>query len=293
MCTHSNDLVALQIERLRTRSLAQIQSETIAKRRRWFADRYGGRGAQPFGDRPCPRAAFEALFFDYMGLAPADLPIVAESDDEIVWLSRNACPTLEACGRLGLDTRIVCRGAYEKSTQAFISLIDPQLRFMRDYCEIRPYAEQCRERLVRVDFTAMMRLAVVQARQSKANGNKGYGAIVAIGNRVVASAYDTAASERDPSAHAEMNAIRAATKLLGDANLSGAVLFSSCEPCPMCAAAAVWANVSTIVFGASIARTAAQGRSRILLGVDELIARSPIFVEVVPGVLEEECLALY
>jgi len=264
-----------------------------AKRTRWIAENRHRIEARQ-GDRPLrPRIAFDLLFFDYMGLAKADLSVVVETDTEIAWSSRNPCPTLEACKRLGLDTRTVCRRAYEKPTQAFLSALDPELRFVRDYREIRPHASACAERIVRADFTAMMRLAVAEARQSREEGNKGYGAVVARGDRVLAQAHDTAVTRRDPSRHAEVNAIRQAVRAVGESDLCGAVLFSTCEPCPMCASLAVWANLTTVVYGASIAATAALGKVRILVPAAEIIARGPAMIEMVPGVLVEECLALY
>ena len=90
-----------------------------------------------------------------------------------------------------------------------------------------------------------------------------------------------------------MNAIREATQVLGEANLSGAILFSTCEPCPMCSALAVWANVTSIVYGASIQDTARLDKSRILVGAREIVEKSPAMIEVIGGILERECLALY
>jgi tRNA(Arg) A34 adenosine deaminase TadA len=278
--------VLAQIERLKTQPLGTIEAEVARKRVAWMAGR--ARTAAP-----SPRLAFETLFFEYMGLGAEDLPILQESEDEIVWSSRNPCPTLEACRELGLDTRVVCRAAYEKSTQAFVSAIDPELRFLRDYEEIRPWSHHCRERIVRVPFERHMRRAIEEARQSRREGNKGYGAVAVLGDRILAATHDTASTGRDPSLHAEMNALREAARLTGDANLSGVVLFSTCEPCPMCSAAAVWANISAIVFGASIEATAARGKLRIGIPAREMVARSPVMLEIWPGVLEPDCLALY
>jgi tRNA(adenine34) deaminase len=188
---------------------------------------------------------------------------------------------------------VVCRAVYEKSTQAFISQLDPQLRFLRSYEEIRPYSRHCKERSVWVDFDEMMALAVREAHQSREEGNKGYGAVIVLGQQIVGQAHDTAITERDPSLHAEVNAIRQAVKTVGDTNLSGAVLFSTCEPCPMCTSLAVWANLTTIVYGVSIEKTAQLGKSRILLPAMEIIRRSPVMIEVVSGVLEDQCRALY
>ncbi|HZW03067.1 MAG TPA: deaminase, partial [Anaerolineaceae bacterium] len=200
-----DESVRQQIEKLTTLSPREVEAATTAKRQAW-------RQQHPWASStpPTPRAAFESLFFDYMGLSPEDLPIVAESENRITWRSQNPCPTLDACLQLGLDTRRVCRAAYEKSTQAFVSQIDPQLRFHRSYQEIRPYAAHCLETIVRLDFAAMMRLAIAEAQQSRQEGNKGYGAVLVHDGRVLASAHDTAATEHDPSLHAELKAIRQA-----------------------------------------------------------------------------------
>lgn len=277
-----------QISRLTTLPLSGIEAQVAAKRRRWL-DRH----PRPPGARPTPRAAFDALFFEYLGLAAGDLRVLREDEDTIVWRSTNACPTLEACSHLGLDTRVVCRAAYEKSTQAFVSRIDPRLRFLRDYQTIRPRRDSCQERIVRVDFEQMMRVAIREARESRREGNKGYGAVIALGDEIIATAHDTAVTDRDPSRHAEVNAVRAAIARLDETDLCGCVLFSTCEPCPMCSSLAVWANLSAVVFGASIAETSARGKARITIPAAEVVARSPVLMEVHSGVLASACLALY
>jgi tRNA(Arg) A34 adenosine deaminase TadA len=284
------DKVARHRQRLVSEKLPVIERRVAEKRLAWCA---GHPELFESADEATPRRAFDLLFFDYMGLDPTDLSIVEESPKQIVWRSANPCPTLAACKAEGLDTRKVCRGAYEKSTQALISKLDPSLRFLGDYDRIRPHADACLERIVRIDFDAMMDLALEEARASLAEGNKGYGAVVAMGDRVLAGAHDTAKTERDPSLHGEVNAMRAAIAATGDPNLSGAVLFSTCEPCPMCASLAVWANVSAIVYGASIAETAALGLSRIEVGAAEIAERAPVLLEVIGGVRREACLELY
>jgi len=279
-----------QVERLRNNPYREIERQVAEKRVAWFKEnRLGIEGLTS----PSPRLAYELLFFDYMGLSSDELPVVSETEETIEWLSRNACPTLEACQALGLDTRDVCRAVYEKSTQALLSQLDPQLRFLRSYEEIRPHAAHCRERIARVDFEGMMAMALEEAKVSKREGNKGYGAVVAIGNEVIGRAHDTAITEKDPSLHAELNAIRQAVHTIGDADLSGAVLFSTCEPCPMCSSLAVWANLTTVVYGVSIQETVQMGRSRIQVSSKKIVERSPVMVEVIGGVLREECLSLY
>jgi tRNA(Arg) A34 adenosine deaminase TadA len=187
----------------------------------------------------------------------------------------------------------VCRALYEKPVQWLVSQLDPELRFQRSYDRIRPHAGDCEERILRVSFDRWMGLALEEAHQSLAEGNKGYGAVVACGAEVVATAHDTAATTGDPTRHAETNALRAAAARLGDANLSGCVLVSTCEPCPMCAGAAVWSNVTTVVYGASIADTVALGKSRIRVELQQIVQASPATIEVLGGCRREDCLALY
>ena len=139
----------------------------------------------------------------------------------------------------------------------------------------------------------MMRIAIDEAMQSKHEGNKGYGAVVVMENQILAQAHDTAITERDPSFHAEVNAIRQAVKITGDTNLCGSLLFSTCEPCPMCTSLAVWTNLTTIVYGVSIAETARLGKTRIHISAKDLVAKSPIMMEVIPHVLNNECKQLY
>jgi tRNA(adenine34) deaminase len=282
--------VARQIRELADGPWWRQERRVADKRDAWFLT---PEGRSCLEGPATPRSAFEALFFSYMGLCPDDLPIVHEAEDEIVWHSKNPCPTLEACIRSGLDTRKVCRAIYERPTQRFLSRIDPQLRFLRDYEAIRPHGPYCRERIVRVSFADMMEIALAEARISFAEGNKGYGAVLAMGTNILAFGHDTAATDGDPSRHAEFTVLTEAVKTLGDTNLCGAVLVSTCEPCPMCASLAVWCNVTSIVYGASIEETVALGRTRIQVDNQTIAERSPTTLEVVGGVCREACLDLY
>ncbi len=140
--------VRQQLEPLQRQDYLTIEAQITQKRLVWLEKNYPVQKAlAPLS----PRQAFELLFFDYMGLSVGDLPVVQENDREIIWLSKNPCPTLAACLRLDMDTRMVCRLINEKSTQAFLSYLDPQLQFVRSYKEIRPYAPYCRESIVRVN----------------------------------------------------------------------------------------------------------------------------------------------
>ncbi len=278
------------IEQLQHESFHAIASDITQKRMAWL-DR--ALPQKPGYDQFTPRQACELLFFENMGLARDELPVVSESPDEIVWLSRNRCTLLEACIALGLDTRKVCRPVNEKATQAFLSRINPQLRFHRSYEEVRPYAAHCREKIVRTDFDSYMRVAVQEAQLAKSEGNKEYGAVVVFENQIMGQAHNTAITERDPSLHAEVNAIRQAVKARNDPDLCGAILFSTCEPCPMCASLAAWANVTTIVYGVSVEEIAQWGHTRVPISASEIIARFPCSIEVIGNVLHDECRKLY
>jgi guanine deaminase len=75
-----------------------------------------------------------------------------------------------------------------------------------------------------------------------------FGALVARDSEVVAEGWNRVTSSLDPTAHAEIEAIRAASRELGSFDLSGCVLFTSCEPCPMCLAASYWARLDQVYY---------------------------------------------
>jgi tRNA(Arg) A34 adenosine deaminase TadA len=77
--------------------------------------------------------------------------------------------------------------------------------------------------------------------------------------KIVGEGVNTVTTSHDPTAHGEVNAIRAATRALGTFTLAGCELYTSCEPCPMCLAAAYWARIDAIYFGASAADAARAG----------------------------------
>jgi tRNA(Arg) A34 adenosine deaminase TadA len=95
-----------------------------------------------------------------------------------------------------------------------------------------------------------MREAVELSRRKMQEGCGGpFGALVVSDGRVVGRGWNAVTSTNDPTAHAEIVAIREACRELGVFHLDGAVLYASCEPCPMCLAAAYWARVARICYG--------------------------------------------
>lgn len=91
--------------------------------------------------------------------------------------------------------------------------------------------------------------AVALSRQSMAAGAGGpFGAVIVRGAEILAEGWNQVTSTNDPTAHAEVVAIRRACQVTGDFALEGATLYASCEPCPMCLASAYWARLSRIVY---------------------------------------------
>jgi guanine deaminase len=88
------------------------------------------------------------------------------------------------------------------------------------------------------------------ATDSVTNGGGPFGALVAKDGDIVAIGNNQVTATLDPTAHAEVSAMRAACKKLGDFSLEGCVLITSCEPCPMCLSSALWARLDRIVYAA-------------------------------------------
>ena len=92
--------------------------------------------------------------------------------------------------------------------------------------------------------------AVRLAATNVATGGGPFGAVIVRGDELIATGVNRVVPTLDPTAHAEVVAIREACQRVGDFRLTGCVLFSSCEPCPLCLAASLWARVDRVVFAA-------------------------------------------
>ena len=93
-------------------------------------------------------------------------------------------------------------------------------------------------------------------------GDQAYGAVIVKDGRIVGQAASKVVVNRDPTAHAEMEAIRDAARNLGNRDLSGCTLYSTSKACPMCEAAAYWANIEGMRYGAAIADAGAPNLGR-------------------------------
>lgn len=99
------------------------------------------------------------------------------------------------------------------------------------------------------------------AQRSVQNGGGPFGAVLAMDGRIIAEAENSVTRDLDPSAHAEVNAIRKACKALRTHELSQAEIYCSCEPCPMCLSAIYWARIPRIYFAADRTDAASAGFS--------------------------------
>ncbi|WP_433272891.1 nucleoside deaminase [Actinosynnema sp. CS-041913] len=95
-----------------------------------------------------------------------------------------------------------------------------------------------------------LRESIDLATRNVAAGGGPFGAVIIKDGRVIATGTNQVTPTLDPTAHAEVVAIRAACRVLGDFRLTGCVLVSSCEPCPLCLSAALWARVDRVVYAA-------------------------------------------
>lgn len=101
-----------------------------------------------------------------------------------------------------------------------------------------------------VRFATLLDAVVSRATQNVADGGGPFAARVVRGDDIVVEGVNRVSRDLDPTAHAEVVAIRSACQAIGDFILTGCVLISSCEPCPLCLSAALWARVDQIVFAA-------------------------------------------
>lgn len=133
---------------------------------------------------------------------------------------------------------------------------------------------------------AFMRAALAEAEKARALGEVPIGAVVVSEGAVIAAGFNQPIHAVDPSAHAEIVALRGAARSLGNYRLTGATVYVTLEPCLMCVGALVNARVATVVYGAAEPKWGALGS---LIDIRQVAVNHRF--EIVAGVLEEECRA--
>jgi len=143
-------------------------------------------------------------------------------------------------------------------------------------------------------FATLMRLAVDVAKLGIEHGQSPFGAVIAdTDGRIVATEHNQVRQTHDSTAHAEITAIRAACRKLGTPNLSGHGIATTCEPCPMCAAAIHWARLDKVIYGASIADAKQAHFNELSVSIETLFRHGQSLVQIIPFVLRDECRALF
>jgi tRNA(adenine34) deaminase len=133
-----------------------------------------------------------------------------------------------------------------------------------------------------------MHLAIEQARAAALRGEVPVGALVVLDDRILAAAGNRTITDCDPTAHAEIVALREAARAISNYRLTGAALYVTIEPCAMCAGALVQARIARLIYGADEPKGGAVRSCMQVLDAPALNHR----VSVTPGILAEESVAL-
>ena len=139
-----------------------------------------------------------------------------------------------------------------------------------------------------MDAEAFMRAALAEARAGLAAGEVPVGALVVLDDVIIGQAHNAPIAHADPTAHAEVLALRDAARKAGNYRLPGATLYATLEPCAMCCGAVIHARIARVVYGA------ADPKAGAVLSCHRLLddPRSNHRIETLGGVLEAECAAL-
>ncbi|NBB95206.1 MAG: nucleoside deaminase [Planctomycetes bacterium] len=138
-----------------------------------------------------------------------------------------------------------------------------------------------------------MARAILAAEHGLAAGQTPFGAVIVRENEVVAAEHNAVWAACDPTAHAEVRAIRSACEALRTIDLGDCEIFSTCEPCPMCFTAIHWAKLPRLTFGASIADAAAAGFGELDISNEQMKSMGASDMEIIAGLCRDRCVALF
>lgn len=147
--------------------------------------------------------------------------------------------------------------------------------------------------LNKTDNEHFMRIALGKALEGIKKGQTPFGACIVKNGKVVSCEYNKVWKDTDITAHAEIMAIRAACRKLGTIDLSSCMIFSTCEPCPMCFSAIHWAGIRTIVFGVRICDAKKIGFSELEITNRIMSRLGKSNIRVIGNILLKENLELF
>ncbi|MEM0360063.1 MAG: nucleoside deaminase [Candidatus Diapherotrites archaeon] len=138
-----------------------------------------------------------------------------------------------------------------------------------------------------------MLLAIKKARDGIRKGQTPFGACIVCKGKALVCEHNRVWQQTDVTAHAEIVAIRNSCKKLERIDLSDCIIYSTCEPCPMCFSAIHWARIPVIVYGASIADAKRAGFSELEIPNSEMKRQSKCKVKIAKGFMGKECKSLF
>lgn len=144
------------------------------------------------------------------------------------------------------------------------------------------------------EYTEILRECFELAMQAKRRGDGPFGSVIIDGEgKTIARAGNTTGSDGTVVHHAEINAIKQAEVVRGKGSLSGCVLYTSAEPCPMCAAAIAWSGIDTVIFSVSIEALTEAGMDQIDLKCSEVFDKTGREIALHGPVMEKEGLQVF
>lgn len=137
-----------------------------------------------------------------------------------------------------------------------------------------------------------MKAAIEVSEKGVRKGNSPFGACIVKNGKIVSCTHNTVIPKNDSTNHAEINAIRKACKKLKTFDLSGCVIYSTTEPCPMCFSAIHWARIEKIVYGTNIKDVKMLGFSELTISNKQMKKIGKSKVRIKPDFMRKECLEL-
>lgn len=139
-----------------------------------------------------------------------------------------------------------------------------------------------------------MEIALDQARKGSQQLEGGpFGCCIVRNTEVIAKASNSVLKDKDPTAHAEINAIREASRSLGRYDLSDCIIYATTEPCPMCFFAIHWARIPKVIYGTSIKEAKELGFNEPLLNTKKLAGLAISKIELIGNFMHDECKDLF
>lgn len=147
-----------------------------------------------------------------------------------------------------------------------------------------------------------MLAAIAEAQLARQNNNYAIGAVIVIDGQIIARSPNITRTVNDPTYHAEIEVIRKAIKKTGDKFLEGAILYTTHEPCPMCATACVWARLKGVIYGADMKDMVDYSKKHgnkkwcwrtVQINAKEVFSKGYPKVEIIEGFMRNECLKLF